>query len=427
MLECKEMRKRVSDFCESIKDEKLKKTFENCFYSTLDTTVKMMDDGTAYVFTGDIPAMWLRDSSAQVIHYLEFVNCDEDVKKFVKGMITRQFFYILKDPYANAFNETDNNNGHKGDITKHSPWVWERKFEIDSLCYPVFLSYRYYHISHDSSIFTDEYKKAVNVILDVFKTEQMHHEKSDYSHFRPSDPPELSVPCEGKGGSVGYTGMIWSGYRPSDDACKYGYFIPGNMFAVVILKQLEEIFTDIVPDESIVKKASALRAEIQEGIDKYAVYDHPEFGKMYTYEVDGLGNRFFMDDANVPSLLSLPYLGYCDTDDEIYQNTRKYVLSRENPYYFEGSVLRGVGSPHTPDGYVWHIGVIMQALTSNNKEEIAKCLELVLNSDAGKCLMHEGVNCCDQNEYSREWFAWANSLFAYFIITKKDCLKDFLG
>lgn len=425
MLDCKAMRTRISEFCNTIKDEKLRKTFENCFYSTLDTTVKMEDDSTAYVITGDIPAMWLRDSSAQVIHYLEFVNCDEDVKKVVKGMIQRQLFYIMKDPYANAFNEFDNNHGHKNDITDHNPWVWERKFEIDSLCYPIFLSHRYYEVSGDSSIFSDDYKKAVNTIIDVFRTEQHHHEKSTYSHFRPGDDPILSVPCDGKGGPVGYTGLIWSGYRPSDDACKYGYFIPGNLFAVVILKQLEEIYTKVVPDVEMVSKAKSLREEIENGIEKYGIYEHPKFGKVFHYEIDGLGNSYFMDDANVPSLLSLPYLGYCGANDEIYTNTRKMVLSHENPFYFEGSVLTGIGSPHTPEGYVWHIGVIMQALTSSDKDEIVRMLEMVLNSDAGKCLMHEGVDCNDENTYSREWFAWANSLFAYFIITKKDYLSDY--
>jgi meiotically up-regulated gene 157 (Mug157) protein len=353
------------------------------------------------------------------------VNIDEDVKKVIKGMIERQLFYIRLDPYANAFNEVDNNNGHKGDITDHSPWVWERKFEIDSLCYPIFLAHRYYKVSNDATIFNQKFKDTVNVILDLFKTEQTHHEKSKYIHFRPEDDASFSVPNEGKGGSVAHTGLIWSGYRPSDDACEYGYFIPGNMFAVVILKQLEEIFTDISKDEELCAKVTALKNEIQQGIDKYGIIEHPEFGRMYAYEVDGLGNRNLMDDANVPSLLSLPYLGYCAPEDELYQNTRKFVLSKENRFYFAGKFLQGVGSPHTPENYVWHIGVIMQALTSNDQQEIIRLLEMVMNSDAGKMLMHEGVNVDDENEYTREWFAWANSLFAYFILDKKEYLADY--
>ena len=424
MLECKGMRRKVQDFIATIKDEKLQKTFENCFYSTLDTTVKMEEDGTAYVFTGDISAMWLRDSSAQVIHYLGFVNEDEDVRRVIKGMIERQLFYIRLDPYANAFNEFDNNRGHKGDLTDHNPWVWERKFEIDSLCYPIFLADRYYKVSGDASIFGDSFKETVKVILDTFTTEQDHHEKSSYRHFRPSDPPEFSVPCEGKGGPVARTGMIWSGYRPSDDACEYGYFIPGNMFAVVILGMLTDIFTSVAPDEELRTRAQALREEIEAGIQKYGVIDHPKFGKMYAYEVDGLGGVNLMDDANVPSLLSLPYLGYCGAEDELYQNTRRFVLSPENRFYFKGKYLEGVGSPHTPPNYVWHIGVIMQALTSDDPAEVNRCLELVLSTDAGKCLMHEGVDVNDPTQYSREWFAWANSLFAYFLLTKKDLLKD---
>ena len=122
--------------------------------------------------------------------------------------------------------------------------------------------------------------------------------------------------------------------------------------------------------------------------------------------------------------MSLPYLGYCGAEDELYQNTRRFVLSPENRFYFKGKYLEGVGSPHTPPNYVWHIGVIMQALTSDDSAEVNRCLELVLSTDAGKCLMHEGVDVNDPTQYSREWFAWANSLFAYFLLTKKDLLKD---
>lgn len=414
------MRDDIKKFISKMQDPKLRKTFENCFFSTLDTTVKLEDDGTAYVFTGDIPAMWLRDSSAQVIHYLNYVNVDEDVRNVIKGMIRRQLMYIRTDPYANAFNESANGRGHKEDITEHSDWVWERKFEIDSLCYPIFLAYRYYQESRDASIFSDDFKKTVNVIMDTFETEQRHAEKSNYSHFRPCDPPEFSVPNNGKGDPVAYTGMIWSGYRPSDDACEYGYFIPGNIFAVVILKHIEEIYTSVCSDKRTAERARALYETIQQGIEKYGVYEHPKYGKIYAYETDGLGGVNFMDDANVPSLLSLPYLGYCGCDDEIYRNTRRFVLSEDNPYYFEGEILKGVGSPHTPKNYVWHIGVIMQGLTSQDADEIKECFNLVMNSDAGKFLMHEGVDCDNENNYSREWFAWANSLFAYFVLTKKE-------
>lgn len=419
------MRLKIQEFESTIKDEKLKKTFDNCFYNTLDTTVKILSDNSSYVFTGDISAMWLRDSSAQVIHYMQFINEDEDVKNLIKGLIKRQLFYINIDPYANAFNEEENNLGHKGDITDHNPWVWERKFEIDSLCYPIFLAYNYYKISNDSSIFDQNFKKAVHTILDLFIVEQNHHEKSKYVHYRPSEAPNLSVPCQGKGGAVAYTGMIWSGYRPSDDPCEYGYLVPGNMFAIVILKYLEEIFTDITVDSELVEKAMKLRKEIDKGIKKYAIVEHTPLGKIYAYEVDGLGNHNLMDDANVPSLLSLPYLGYTNINDELYQNTRKFILSKENKYYFEGKYLRGIGSPHTPKNYTWHIGVIMQGLTSDKEQEINDALKMLLGSDAGKMLMHEGVNVDNPEDFSREWFAWANSLFALFVIKKMGYLSNY--
>jgi meiotically up-regulated gene 157 (Mug157) protein len=420
----KNMRLKIQEFESTINDEKLKKTFDNCFYNTLDTTVKILSDNSSYVFTGDISAMWLRDSSAQVIHYMQFINEDEDVKKLIKGLIKRQLFYISIDPYANAFNEEANNFGHKGDITDHNPWVWERKFEIDSLCYPIFLAYNYYKISNDLSIFDQDFKNTVNKILNLFVVEQNHHENSKYIHYRPSEEPYLSVPCKGKGGAVSYTGMIWSGYRPSDDPCEYGYLVPGNMFAIVILKYLEEIFSDISVDHELFEKALKLKEEIDNGIQKYAIVNHATYGEIYAYEVDGLGNHKLMDDANVPSLLSLPYLGYVDMNDALYQNTRRFILSKDNKYYYEGKYLKGIGSPHTPENHTWPISVIMQGLTSDKQDEINNSLKMLLNSDAGKMLMHEGVNVDNPEEFSREWFAWANSLFAYFIIKKSEYLNN---
>lgn len=400
-------------------DEHMRRTFENCYVSTAKTTTKFLENGEAYVFTGDIAAMWLRDSSAQVVHYLPFLKEYPILKDMVKGLIARQAKYIHIDPYANAFNEEANGNCWEKDITEYNPWNWERKYEIDSLCYPVWLMEQYVKNTGESDIFTQEVKTAFRDILDVWKREQ-HHEESAYSFIRVNCPPSDTLSCEGKGEPVGYTGMTWSGFRPSDDACKYGYLIPSNMFASVALGYMEKFLREQYQDEKMAEEAAELKTQIEEGIQKYGVVEDEVYGKMYAYETDGLGNYNLMDDANVPSLLSLPWLAYCDKDDPIYKNTRAYVLSKKNPYYYEGSCAKGIGSPHTPDQYIWHIALTMQGLTSDDSQEREELLKTLLATDAGCEVMHEGFHCEKPEAFTREWFAWANSLFALFALSMKE-------
>lgn len=405
------------DLSNSIKDEKLKSLFFNCFINTIETTVTVEDDD-AFVITGDIPAMWLRDSTSQVEHYLPFVKNNENLKDLFTGLIKRQMKCILIDPYANAFNREANGQKWDNDITKDSPWVWERKYEIDSLCYPVRLIYKYWKESGDTSFFNDEIKNVLNIIIDLWITEQDHFGKSDYS-FQRLNCSETDTLCNnGLGNPVGYTGMTWSGFRPSDDACKYGYLIPANMFASVALRYIEEIAETIYNDISLKDKAFKLRTDIENGIEKFGIIENKEFGKIYAYETDGLGNYNFMDDANVPSLLSIPYIEFRGIDDEIYQNTRKFILSKNNPFYYEGSAAKGIGSPHTPPEYIWHIALSMAGLTTNNKEEISDLLKTLLATDGDTGFMHEGFYCNNPKEFTRDWFAWSNSLFAHFVYEK---------
>lgn len=400
-------------------DEHIRRTFENCYVSTAKTTTKFLENGEAYVFTGDIAAMWLRDSSAQVVHYLPFLKEYPILKDMVKGLIARQAKYIHIDPYANAFNEEANGNCWEKDITEYNPWNWERKYEIDSLCYPVWLMEQYVKNTGDHDIFTPEVKTAFRDILDLWKREQ-HHETSAYSFIRVNCPPSDTLNCEGKGEPVGYTGMTWSGFRPSDDACRYGYLIPSNMFAAVVLGYMEKFLKEQYQDEAMAKEAADLKAQIEEGIHKYGIVENETFGKMYAYETDGLGNYNLMDDANVPSLLSLPWLAYCSKDDPIYKNTRAFVLSKKNPYYYEGNCAKGIGSPHTPDQYIWHIALTMQGLTSDSQEERENLWNTLLSTDAGCEVMHEGFHCEKPEAFTREWFAWANSLFALFALSMKE-------
>ncbi|MGG0813995.1 glycoside hydrolase family 125 protein [Paenibacillus alvei] len=396
---------------------KLMEQFLNCFPNTLQTTTKLHDDGTSYVFTGDIPAMWLRDSSAQVRQYMPLAKDDADVRRVIAGLVRKQLKYIQIDPYANAFNEQEVtlDEIHHRDQTKLNGWVWERKYEIDSLCYPLQLSYLYWKETGDTSLFDGEYKTVAHIIMDLWTTEQRHFAQSPYRFERMDCRKTDTLKNNGMGMPVNYTGMTWSAFRPSDDACTFGYLVPSNMFAVVVLRYLEEIATTVYEDAPFAAKAHALMEEIDEGIQAYGIFHHPKYGKIYAYETDGFGNYNLMDDANVPSLLAIPYLGYTTADDPIYQNTRRFILSEENPYFYSGKAAKGIGSPHTPNQYIWHIALSMQGLTANSQEEIASLIELLTTTDAGTGYMHEGFHVDDPAQFTREWFAWSNSLFSELI------------
>lgn len=391
---------------------KLLDMFKNCFPNTLETTTKILEDGTAFVFTGDIPAMWLRDSSAQVRHYLPYAAEDEELQRIIEGLLLRQIQYIGLDPYANAFNEEANGKKWDEDLTEQGPWVWERKYEIDSLCYPIQLSYLYWKATGRTTVFGDEYKEAAATIIALWKTEQRHFEQSPYRFARLTGPKTDTLRNNRMGMPVNYTGMTWSGFRPSDDACTFGYLIPANMFAVVALRYIEEIANEVYSDNEMAASAAALAEEIDDGIQTYGIYRHPEFGPIYAYETDGFGNYNLMDDANVPSLLSIPYLGYRDKDDPIYRNTRRFILSAGNPYYYEGQYARGIGSPHTPHRYIWPIALSMQGLTSADHGEMRDMIRTLIETDGDTKFMHEGFHVDDPAKFTRPWFAWANSLFA---------------
>ncbi|MNH91144.1 hypothetical protein D3C73_436950 [compost metagenome] len=397
---------------------KLLQLFKNCFPNTLETTTKLMDDGTTFVITGDIPACWLRDSVEQVIHYIPFAKNDPDLQRIIGGLIKRHIKYILIDPYANAFNELANDwHWSKADITDMSPWVWERKFELDSLRFPVRLAYKYWKETELTDMFDLEFRQAMQTIYDLFKTEQRHFELSPYRFTRSNGIPEDSIRNQGMGMPVNYTGMVWSGFRSSDDACDFHYNIPANMFAVVTLRQMQEFAEWVYRDLAFLEELKQLEADIDHGIKLYGIYRHPKFGPIYAYETDGFGNYCLMDDAGTPGLMSIPYLGYVPADDEIYQNTRRFALSKENPFYFEGKKAKGIGSPHTPKEYIWHMALSMQGLTAITREEKLEMIALLEATDADTGFMHEGFHADDPAVFTRKWFAWSNSLFSQLVYT----------
>ena len=406
--------------------EKLAQMYRRCFASTWETTLQRAD-GTVFLITGDIPAMWLRDSSAQVYHYLPFASQFPEVKEAILGLIKRQAFYIRLDPYTNAFNREASGRHGYDDRTSltdaQAPWIWERKYEVDSLCYPVRLCHAFWKQTGDAAWCDGDMADTFRTILSTWETEQRHFESSPYFFVRSNCPPSDALSNGGKGTPVAYTGMVWSGFRPSDDACEYGYLVPSNFFAARSLAQMAEIADELLRDLEIAARAVKLREQILEGIERFATVEHPLFGKVYAYEVDGLGHSKLMDDANVPSLLSLPYLGCLDPRDEVYLNTRKMVLSASNPYYYSGTCASGIGSPHTPEDYIWPISLCVQGLTSTDQQEIIALADTLENMDAGTFLMHEGVHKDDPKQFTRPWFAWANSIFSEFVEKAAACLS----
>jgi meiotically up-regulated gene 157 (Mug157) protein len=405
---------------------KLARMFARCFPNTLETTTVLLPDETTYIFTGDIPAMWLRDSSAQVRQYLPLAKEDPQLRRVIEGLLRWQAMYVAIDPYANAFNREANGHCWREDLTERNDWVWERKFELDSLCYPLQLAYLYWRATGRAGFLDGDFHRMIMTILGVWRVEQRHGADSPYRFQRPSEEGGALL-NKGIGPPVAYTGMIWSGFRPSDDACRYGYLIPSNMFAAVVLGYMGELAREVFRDAAMEGAAVKLKSEVENGIRAHGIHRHPEFGDIYAYEVDGFGNRNLMDDANIPSLLSIPYLGFTGTDDPVYRNTRRFVLSSENPYFFAGRFARGVGSPHTPQGYLWPMSLIIQALTSGDPAEIRGLLRMLEETDADTGYMHESFDPENPARYTRAWFAWANSLFGGLICNVVDQQPDLLS
>jgi meiotically up-regulated gene 157 (Mug157) protein len=406
-----------------IADPELAWMFENCYPNTLDTTVQTGTiDGQpdTFVITGDIEAMWLRDSSAQVQPYIHLVAQDPRLQRLFQGLIQRQARCILIDPYANAYmhdpKAMTDLSWSQTDDTDMKPGVAERKWEIDSLCYPIRLAHGYLAATGDLAAFDDTWRTAMRTIVQTFRDQQRKDGDGPYKFNRTASEPTETL-AHGYGWPTKVTGMIHSGFRPSDDACTYPYFIPGNAFAVVSLRQLAEMTEKTGLDADFKAECLALAVEVETAMHQYGRMKDAAGNDIWAYEVDGYGNALFMDDANVPSLLSLPFLGFCTKDDPLYLRTRAAVLSARNPYYYEGRVLHGVGSPHSGLNTIWPISLMIQALTSTDDTEIRACLGELKAAAAPRGFMNESVGKDDATIFTRSWFAWANSLFGELILT----------
>ena len=403
-----------------INDPKLAWMFENCFPNTLDTTVfhgEQNGKPDTFVITGDINAMWLRDSSAQVWPYLPLTKSDAHLKQMIAGVINRQTQCILIDPYANAFNHDPKPDGDwMSDLTDMNPMLHERKWEIDSLCYPVRLAYNYWKITGDTSLFDADWRKAMQLVIKTFREQQRKKGNGPYKFQRRTERQLDTLNNDGYGNPVNPVGLIVSSFRPSDDATTFSFLVPSNLFAVTSLKQIAEIAQEVVKDAALAAESTALAKEVNDAIQQYAIVEHPKHGKVYAFEVDGFGNAYFMDDANVPSLLALPYLDSIDLNDEVYQNTRKLVLSEDNPYFFKGTAGEGIGGPHIGYDMIWPMSIIMRAQTSSDDEEIRHCLRMLRDTDADTGFMHESFHKDNPSKFTRKWFAWVNTLFGELIV-----------
>jgi uncharacterized protein len=398
----------IDTIAAGISDTRLARLFANALPNTLDTTVEFTDGARpdTFVITGDIHAMWLRDSTAQVWPYLAFAPRDARLKRLLAGVVNRQVQCVLIDPYANAFNK-----GHEGsewaeDRTAMRDELHERKWELDSLCAVIRLSHGYWRATGDITPFDADWSRAMVLVLQTMREQQRRTGPGPYRFQRRAWSPTDTLPFEGLGWPARPNGLICSGFRPSDDACQFPYLIPANFLAATSLRQLAEL-AGALGRADIATAALALAAEVEAALPT---------STLLPYETDGHGNALYMDDANVPSLLSLPYLGCMAADDPRYRATRAFVLSHDNPFFFSGAAGRGIGGPHCGLGMIWPLALTMQALTSSDDAEILGCLSTLASTDAGTGFMHESFHQDDATRYTRPWFAWANSLFGELIL-----------
>ena len=406
-----------------IGDPELAWLFENCFPNTLDTTVQLgslRGKPDTFIVTGDIDAMWLRDSSAQVWPYVPLAAHDESLRRLFRGLIRRHALCIAIDPYANAFmpdpQAKTNLTWAQHDLTDMRPGVAERKWEIDSLCYPIRLAHAYWKASGDREPFDDDWRASMHRVLATFREQQRKQGPGPYHFQRRSEVPTESQFLGGYGNPTKPVGMIHAMFRPSDDACVYPFFVPGNLFAVSSLRQLAQLATELHQDQAFAAECTALADEVEHALNTYGVMHDEQGREIWAYEVDGYGNQLFLDDANAPGLSSLAYLGCCASDDPRYRRTRELAWSSRNPYFFSGRAAQGIGGPHEGLRMIWPMSIIMRALTSDDAGEIRQCLQWLKTTHAGTGFMHEAFDQDDPTHYTRPWFAWANTLFGELIV-----------
>ncbi|KAI1437038.1 glycoside hydrolase family 125 protein [Xylaria sp. CBS 124048] len=444
----------IKDMKSRVKDPDLFRLFENTFPNTLDTTISwkgFANNGTeeelTFVTTGDIVAMWLRDSANQLRSYKSLLKANESTSSLAslyRGAINLQARYIISNPYCNAFQAPVEsglppqvNGASTNDVVfppYNSNFVFECKYELDSIAAFLQLSSDYYEQTNDAEFFGKfKWVDAINTIMNVTEgllvgtyAEDGSVNKSPYTFQRTSSAGTETLTNGGLGNPVkSGTGLVRSAFRPSDDATIYQLFIPANMQFSSYLGKSADIMKS--HNAALAKKMTTFANSIRDGINKYGKVQHPGFGEIYAYEIDGSGSSNVMDDANVPSLLAAPLLDFLDTSDETYKNTRDFVLSTWNPYYMHGPVINGTGGPHVGPGRAWPMSVIASLLTSDDESEIVSGLEMLVSSTDQLGLIHESINTFNATQYTRQWFSWANGLFGEMMLDLKDRKPELLA
>jgi len=370
-------------------------------FHTLFNDFQSEPDGTTYVQTGDIPAMWLRDSSAQTIPYIRFQPFYPKLRTRFAGVVERNARNILVDPYANAFLPNYN--------------IWERKWEVDSLSFFVLLTWVYWSQTRDRTIFTRHVHAALGAIVRTYGCEQEHERCSHYSY-------PLRLPTEYN--YAGGTGLIWGAFRPSDDAVHYHYNIPQEMLAAVALRELAALAEEGYGDQALTSRALVMSNQIEGGVQNFGRFYDFRHGWLYVYETNAEGRFDLIDDANPPNLLSVPYYGYRNNRDLTYERTRAFVLSPADPYYNRGRYASGLGSAHTPRGWVWPLGIISRALTAQTRAETLDSLTTLAETDSEDGLIHESFNPNAYWRFTRAEFGWANALYAELIFRSVAGFED---
>jgi len=394
--------------------------FENCFPNALDTTVDFDPKGDrpdTFVVTGDADAMSLRDSATQVWSYLPFMRNDSSLKQLIAGVINRQTRCILKDPYANAFCKNDSEaSPWKDDLTAMSPGVYERKWALDSLCHPIRLAFHYWKATKDRAPFDEAWRSAMLRIVRTFREQQRKDSPGPYRFQRRTTIQGDTLAGDGVGHRAKAPGLIYSMFRPSDDATLFPLLVPSNFLAVGSLRQGAELLSQIHGDSESAAQCQALAEEIERALRDHAVVIHRKYSRILPYEMDGYGNYYCMDESAVPSLLSLPYFDVISPGSPLYLNTRRFILSESNPYYCVGKAASGPGGPRVGRDMIWPLALLAQGLTSNDDQEVRRCLLALQKTHAGTGFMHQAFHKDDPRKFIRPWFPAANTLFGELIL-----------
>lgn len=447
--------KTIDDMNEKMVDRDLARLFENAFPNTLDTTVRWHVDGTeteekhhfyssihaedgawqgpqSFIVTGDINAEWLRDSTNQLAQYQRLAKKDPKIENLILGAINTQAEYVIESPYCNAFQPpppsklkpSDNGQGDTVHPAYEPSRVFECKYEIDSLAHFLRLTNDFHNHTGSTAFLTPRWYAALDSLLQLldeqsrptFNERTGAFERQTYTFRRHTDTGTETLNLNGQGNPLNHgTGLIRSAFRPSDDATILGFFIPGNAMLATELQRTAALLST-VSKHKLAETLHTRGKSIEQGIWDHGVVHHATHGRVFAFEVDGYGSSIIMDDANLPSLLSLPLLGFLDRSDETYQNTRALILSKAgNPYYLSGKSFAGIGGPHIGLQNAWPMSLLVQAMTSDDEEEIRILLGRVKTaSPLG--LVHESVNVERTRDYTRSWFAWANSVFAQTVL-----------